>query len=163
MGIDFLNHAMSKDGDLGTIAFQSASQTYVGGQPFGLGASGIVFGTDVIDSTYQGVFVNSSVEDTNIGTQVHTTSTTTLGSAKPSVYWAKAAGSKVKMWKKVRHDYAESAPPFETSVTWAQWDKLYISSNGKWTNVTGSNRNTEHGVVLKAPASADDTLIAILY
>jgi len=160
MGVDLLNASMRIDGDLGTFEYQSTG-TYIGGQPMGIGASGIVFGDDVNDAEYAGIFYNSSIEDTNIGSENHG-STTDLSVAKPSVVWR--GGAKVKLYMKSRHDYSDATAPFATGVTWALYEPMYIANTGGlWTNVTSTNNTTIWGHCLLAPAAATDPLIAILY
>jgi hypothetical protein len=136
---------------------------YVGGQPFGLGVSGIVFGTGVTDANYAGVFYNNSLIDTRNGAGDANLTSTDLSKANPVVVW-KGGAAKAKLFKGTRDDVSDARAPFASGVTWAYGDNLFIrnAGGGMWTNVTGSGATLSHGKVVKPPASIDDTMIAIL-
>jgi len=155
--LDILLIAQRSDGDLGISNdaghfFQTTSGTYIGGQPVGLGPSGLVFGTDLADNSLKmfAIFVSSSLLDTRVGSPDATE--TDLTAALPSVC---VPGNKVSVYQgEIQND---TTAPYE-DITWALGNDVYISSGGLWTNASGSGRTQSWGKVTVAPATYGDAL-----
>jgi len=138
-------------GQLGS-AFQTAAGTYVGGQPVGIGPSGLIFGTELTAEccTFLGVFYNNSVVDTGNGGGV--VSTTDLTVANPTVVYP---NNKIGVFQ--GDSQSDESAPYE-NVDWGVGDDVFISPGGLWTNVSGDCTQS-HGKVIVAPASYGDELV----
>lgn len=130
----------------GTIAADSTTtNTYVGGAPAGLRSVG-AYGT-LSDTRYVGIMKNDRATD--------------VANGKCTIYFG---ANKMKIWKGISgtDTSADATCPFDTTVTWAIGDQLYIrnmATYAQWSNVN-YNSGISHGVVTKAPASATDTMEA---
>ena len=157
--MEVVNVGQRVDGDLGLVnalgsAFMTTTGTYIGGQPVGLGVSGLIFGTDLYAacSTFLGVLYNNSLIDTRIGVQ-EVVNTTSLSDAKPAVVYP---GNKLKIYQ---GDIQEDATAPYENVVYNVGDDLYISSGGLWTNVSGGTCTQSWGRVINAPATYGDAMI----
>lgn len=156
--LDVLIVGQRLDGDLGNPPagsgyFQTLTGTYVGGQPVGLGPSGLIFGTDLaaMCCSLLGALRNNSLIDTRVGAGEVLTDVD-LTKAKPTICYP---GNKVKVYQgSVQKD---ATAPYE-NVSWAIGDDVYISSGGLWTNVSGAGCSQSWGKVLGTPDSYGDPL-----
>lgn len=157
--LDLLIVGQRLDGDLNfTNAaghyFQTITGTYVGGQPVGLGPSGLIFGTALYAApkSILGILRNNSLIDTRVGGGEVVT-TTDLTKAKPTIAYA---GNKAKVYKGTVQ--GDGSVPYE-NVVWAIGNDVYISSGGLWTNVSGGTSTQSWGKVQTVPATYGDPLV----
>jgi len=157
--MEVVNVGQRVDGDLGLInnlgsAFQTTTGTYIGGQPVGIGPSGLIFGTDLAASccSLLGVLYNNSLIDTRVGSQ-EVVLTTDLTEAKPAVVYP---GNKLKIYQ---GDVQEDATAPYENVVYGVGDDLYISSGGLWTNVSGAGCTQSWGKVINPPATYGANMI----
>lgn len=166
--IDLVLISQRHDGDLagklaantwGGTAFSTTAGSYIGGQPVGLGVSGLIFGTGVTDSNYIGMFYNNSAIDTDVGANV-VGSTAAITEALPAIVWK--TGVKARLQLGTRGSVPDTRAPFASGVTWAVGDHLYLDNTqgGQWSNVSAANATISHGRVIVPPASVDDKLEA---
>lgn len=143
------------DGQLDTI-YQSTG-TYVGGQPVGLGPSGLVFGEDLYASCcmFLGAFVNNSLIDTKNGGGNANATETDLSVANPSVCYP---GNKIGVDQ--NSIQGDTSTPYE-NVNWQVGDDVFVSSGGLWTNVSGGGCTQSWGKVIVVPSSYGDELVFI--
>jgi len=157
--MEVVNVGQRVDGDLGLVnalgsAFQTITGTYIGGQPVGIGPSGLIFGTDLASSccSFLGAIYNNSLIDTRIGAQ-EVVLTTDLTVAKPAVVYP---GNKIKVYQ--GDVQSDASAPYE-NVVWGVGDDVYISSGGLWTNVSSTGCTQSWGKVINTPTSYGDPLI----
>lgn len=157
--MEIVNVGQRVDGDLGLVnalgsAFQTLTGTYIGGQPVGIGPSGLIFGTELAASCcrFLGVLYNNSLIDTRIGAQ-EVVNTTSLSDAKPAVVYP---GNKLKVYQ---GDVQEDASAPYENVVYGVGDDLFISSGGLWTNVSGAGCTQSWGKVINPPATYGDMMI----
>lgn len=126
----------------------SGSVTYFGGQPASILADGSITLTVTANLKYIGVLHNSSFEDTKIGNAA-----VIPGPAKITLINGSNAEDPT-----VGVTTVEGAP-YDTNLTYAAGDLLYISATGFWQNTSAAALNTNGlGVTPKAivisPATA---------
>lgn len=158
--LQILNMGQRLDGDMDFLNgsehyFQATSGTYVGGQPVGIGPSGLIFGTDLGSSccSLLGAFRNNSLQDTRVGAG-EVVLTTDLTKAKPTICYP---GNKIKVWQDSEKQ-GDASAPYE-NLTYAIGDDLYVSSNGLWTNVSSTGCTQSWGKVLLPPTTYGDPLV----
>ncbi len=152
MGMELLNGGY-RDGELALDVADAASSAnpYFGGQPAQIGANGAKLCKQADEAGCIGVFQNSSFEDLKNGNTTVVTGTSKVRFINGAVGQDNQdeAGNVVE------------GAPFDTGVTFAVGDDLFIDSNGKWARTgTGGQRK---GIVLKAPVATDDTLEAYFF
>lgn len=157
--LDVLNVGQRLDGDLNYSNsaghyFQTITGTYVGGQPVGLGPSGLIFGTALAAAprSFFGILRNNSLIDTRVGGGEVVT-TTDLTKAKPTICYP---GNKAKVYKgSVQGD---GSVPYE-DVVWAIGNDVFISTGGLWTNVSAGGATQSWGKVQTVPSTYGDPLV----
>ncbi len=145
---------------------------WIGGMPVGIAADGLVVGgqTNQVEtvtatsvSNLIGLMMNNYQIDIRTGAGIK--GVTDITFAVPTIVLLPAF---VEMSKGYLDDVVDATPPFMTDVAWAVRDRLYITdsataaSNGRWTNAASSTNTAPCGVVLKAPADENDTMIAYI-
>ena len=156
MGMDamFLNF---KDGELPiqpTIVpgGTTISSPYFGGQPAAIYTDGTVVLALGATPLYIGLFKNSSWED-----MLNGNATIVSGASKVALF----NGS--NEIDSVVNGVTIEGAPYDTSLTWANGDYLYVNhTTGLWSNVSASN-GTAKGIVVKCPTSIDGTLHAYMF
>lgn len=189
--IKLLNCPFGADGDFpgrsavfnatksGKMNTTNSAAKWVGGYPVGMSTTGLVVGGNanqvivtapvaagaVAASNFIGLMMNAHPVDIRRG--AGDKSATDIGYAIPSIALCPC---KVELLASVYDDVVDPYPPFLTTVTWAIWDKIYVAAhasdtdvNGRLTNAAAGSQTQPIGVVLKAPASATDTMIAMFF
>jgi hypothetical protein len=99
---------------VGTNGFQTTTGTYIGGDPVGVGTSGLVFGSQLTDIDYVGVFYNNSIIDSDVG-RGYVLGTTDLTIAQPAIVPARS-GVKARLFQGARQNATDSRLPFNTTA-----------------------------------------------
>lgn len=140
--------------------------TYAAGQPAAIVAGGGV-GVSVggTDDKFVGIHTNPSTVDAANGNV-----SIWGGFVKCDLFDNTAGPSNVAPAGTTTSGVTGDGAPFDTTKSYARGDLLYINPNGLWTNeaVGGSGNppsagSAVHGIVVTAPASATDTMVAIFW
>ena len=150
MGMEWLNGGM-RIGELPLDLTDAASNPYFGGQPAQMGTSGLKLAKANDDQSFVGVFLNSSYEDSQNGN-----ATIISGQA-----YVRFLNGSISQDSPTPQGTTVEGAPYDTSLTFATGDKLYIDANGKWTNVANAGR--QKGIVTKGNSATDDAVEAILF
>lgn len=141
----------------GEIALDATTADYVGGQPLEISAAGVKVTTT--SANYTGIFKNDHRDDTSGGQQAGDAPVS--GSAVATVI---AGTNKVLMRPGFLTTGAVSSPfvfpPTGGGGVWSVGDQIQVAASGKWDN---AGAGTAYGRVVKAPATATDTLEVYFY
>jgi len=150
MGVRLLQGGF-RDGEIPLDSTDAASNPFYGGAPATIGASGAKLAKSATQKAFIGVFAVSSYEARKTGV------VTILAGAGRFQFLVGSASQDVA---NDLGDTVEGAP-YDTTVTFAAGEFLYISATGKWTNtgVVGQ----EKGIVIKGQTSQDDSVIAYVF
>lgn len=157
MACEVIQWAGFIDGDY-TVA--DSPDAYVGGQPARLSSGEANLCKYATEAQYIGIFKNDSGEDLAQGPQVD--DTLLPGDKDCSII---IGANKVLMKASLVSGVSTTPfayPPSGGGGVWSDTDLLYIDANGKWDNADPGG-GIKYGRVVKAPASATDTLVANMF
>jgi hypothetical protein len=147
MGVSQLQGGF-QDGELPLNMTDSAQgvHPYFGGQPATIDASGVRLCLSGDEKKFIGVFKNSSYQDRQNG------NATILG----GICRLKFINGSISADNTDPNGNVIEGAPYDTTVTFAPGDKIFISATGLWTN-TGT-AGQEKGIVIKGQSTSDDSV-----
>lgn len=140
----------------GELALDPATVDYVGGQPVEVTSAGVKL--TIVGANYAGIFKNDKRDDIAGGQQAGDAAVS--GTQVTTVIFGT---NKVLLRPGFLTTGAVSAPfvfPGTGGGGWAVGDQIEVNGAGKWDNAGGG---TKYGRVVKAPATATDTLEVYFY
>ena len=141
----------------GDHAIDTAGTDHVAGQPARLTANGWVLALNPED--VGGLFKNDMAVDVAGGPQA--ADAVASGYAKGAVL---CGHNKVKMTPgKLKTGAVSAAWVFPGTNTWDVGDRVFVTAAGKWDNAPAALNDPPFGYVTKAPASATDSLEAVIF
>ncbi len=153
-----------KDGE--EVYDAAGAPVYAAGQPAAVVATGgIGFSVGGLDDKFIGILTNPSTVDKEVGNV-----SIWEGFVKCDLFDNTSGPQNISQAGTTTSGVTGDGAPFDVTKSYVRGDLLFINPNGLWTNTAPggsgdppSAGSVVHGIVLRAPATATDTMVALFF